>query len=788
MHSNADWNHQNSLQKATLLVLGFSLLPLALQLLSLDFSSATLVPSLPEPRSKADLFVLLSGALAHTLLEWSAFTVAVMTAVLGLVHYCLTKDTTLPVICMALFGSGLMDAMRILAADRLIYAVADNDTFIPLTWVVSRSLHALIFLAGISLLLINPKLNNNNGLHFMLWVSGILVTVGGIIISYCANSHHLPVMLFPETFLHRPWDLVPLLLYVLCAYLLLTVYRRKFPYIFSHALLLSMIPEIAAQLHLAFGSSAIFDNNFYIAHFLKIFAYLIPAVGLLIGYIQTYKDLQHSKNLLFQEQAKAHAILDNAMVGIVSINSQGLIQSFNRKAEMIFGYSEKEVFNKNINMIMPSPYHEEHDSYLRNYKASGNRKIIGLGREVCGKRKNGEEFPLDLGVAEVKLQHETIFTGFLSDISERKSLENKLQSGEHLFSTFINSAPMMMWMLDANNKPIMFNETWLNLTGNSLEQELAEPWDGKNIHPEDRQTMLAIYHQALLEHQSFDQEYRILGKEGEFRWIREIGVPHRVNNSYQGFIGIGVDITNKKRNEIKLNNYNQDLKRSNAELEQFAYVASHDLQEPLRMVSSYTQLLARRYKDQLDDDANEFIAFAVDGSNRMQKLIQDLLSYSRVGKSKLNLVPVELDSLISTVLTGLTIAIQESHADIEVQQHLPRVLADQSQIQQLLQNLISNAIKYRSVDRTPHISIHYKKHNTLWQFSIADNGIGISDEYYSRIFIIFQRLHGKDQYSGTGIGLAVCKRIVEGHGGTIWLESEPGKGSTFHFTLPDIGH
>jgi PAS domain S-box-containing protein len=242
------------------------------------------------------------------------------------------------------------------------------------------------------------------------------------------------------------------------------------------------------------------------------------------------------------------------------------------------------------------------------------------------------------------------------------------------------------------------------------------------------------------------------------------------------------DILSRKRAEEELRQTLADLARSNQELEQFAHVASHDLQEPLRMVASYTQLLARRYRGKLDDDADEFIAFAVDGAKRMQQLINDLLVYSRVKSRGKEPEPVDCSEVLRQVLSALQVTIEESGASI-TSDPLPTVMADEGQIAQLFQNLISNAIKFRRAEETPRVHLSARREGEEWAFSVKDNGIGIAKDYLERIFIIFQRLHGREAYPGTGIGLAICKRIVERHGGRIWAESEQAKGATFHFTL-----
>jgi light-regulated signal transduction histidine kinase (bacteriophytochrome) len=254
-------------------------------------------------------------------------------------------------------------------------------------------------------------------------------------------------------------------------------------------------------------------------------------------------------------------------------------------------------------------------------------------------------------------------------------------------------------------------------------------------------------------------------------------------------VGAVQDITDRKKAELVIQKSREELAekaaelaRSNAELEQFAYVASHDLQEPLRMVASYVQLIERRYKGQLDADADEFIQYAVEGSNRMQSLIQDLLLYSRVGSRGKDFVATDVGEALQVAKQNLEIAIEESGAQV-TNDRLPLARADPAQLGQLFQNLIANAIKFRG-DKPPEVHVSGQANGKWCEIVVKDNGIGIDPQYFDRIFLIFQRLHSRADYPGTGIGLAVCKRIVERHGGKIWVESKPGEGAAFHFTVP----
>lgn len=246
-----------------------------------------------------------------------------------------------------------------------------------------------------------------------------------------------------------------------------------------------------------------------------------------------------------------------------------------------------------------------------------------------------------------------------------------------------------------------------------------------------------------------------------------------------------LELTSSELNDknAKIAAQKEELERSNTELEQFAYIASHDLQEPLRTVQSYVQLIGRRYADKLDADGREFMGYVVEGATRMRALIDDLLTYARVSSRARPLERTELSPLVDEVLRALAARIAEQHAVID-REPLPAVMADRRQLGQLFQNLIANALKFHKKDAAPHVRIGAIRDGACWRVSIADDGIGIASEYREKVFVIFQRLHSRDEYEGTGLGLAVCRKIVDRHGGKIWVESEPGRGATFHFTLP----
>jgi len=364
--------------------------------------------------------------------------------------------------------------------------------------------------------------------------------------------------------------------------------------------------------------------------------------------------------------------------------------------------------------------------------------------------------------------------------------EEALRENELRFHTLADSGQALIWTSGLDRKCDYFNRPWLEFTGRALEQELGDGWT-EGVHPDDLERSIGIYTGAFDRRERFSMDYRLRAHDGEYRWIQDDGTPrHDSQGNFLGYIGHCLDITGRRRAGEALLRRTEELARSNAELEQFARVASHDLKEPLRMVSSYTQLLARRYHGKLGADADEFIAYAADGALRMQQLIDDLLAYARVSAREREFQTISSEAALSTALQNLAAAIQESGAVIR-SGPLPPVCADPVQLGQVFQNLVGNAIKFRK-SATPHIDVACQEDPGEWRFSVSDNGIGIDPKSADRIFEVFQRLHTRKEYPGTGIGLAICKKIAEQHGGRIWVASQPGQGAAFQFTIrKDLG-
>jgi PAS domain S-box-containing protein len=470
-------------------------------------------------------------------------------------------------------------------------------------------------------------------------------------------------------------------------------------------------------------------------------------------------------------------LLDLVKDGILVRDLYGTIVYWSAGAAEMYGFTKDEALGRLSHQLLNTQYPVP----VKDIEAQVQKTGVWEG-DTTQVTKSGKRLKVESRWTLTRTERGSP-EGFLEvnrDITARKQAEDSLRDSELRFRAVSESAIEGILSLESSGAIRYWNPGAERLFGLSAAEAVGLP------------VARVIPDEAIAKYMAPDAD-RGIGTRFETQGTRKDGsaVPVEVSLSswvttqgVRSFTVIVRDITERKRAERALEAKNEELARSNQELEQFAYVASHDLQEPLRMVSNYTQLLGRRYRDKLDGDANEFIDFAVDGAKRMQELIHDLLQYARVGTRGKEFKPMPVARIVADALANLTSAIEEAGAELVVDP-LPTVSCDASQIAQVFQNLLGNAVKFRRPGQRPIVRISATRADRAWAFSVQDNGIGIDRKYFDRIFQMFQRLHTRGEYSGTGIGLSLCKKIIERHGGRIRVESEPGRGTTFAFTIPD---
>jgi PAS domain S-box-containing protein len=488
------------------------------------------------------------------------------------------------------------------------------------------------------------------------------------------------------------------------------------------------------------------------------------------------RELAHA---LQESEEQYRLLLDGVEnYAIFMMDPRGQITTWNAGAERIKGYAADQIIGHNFSCFFPPEDIERGrpEEILRTTKANGHHE-----EESMRVRKDGSRFLANTVFTALRDAAGNLrgFSEFSHDLSESKESEARYRG-------LLEAAPDAMVIVNPSGAIILLNvqaETQFGyhrdeLVGQKVKIIIPEGFAERLIADGNRSTSEALAQQ--------------IGSGIELSGRRKDGSEFPIEimlsplESAEGILVTAAirDITERRKSQEHLLKTVGELKRSNDDLQQFAYVSSHDLQEPLRMVSSYTQLLAKRYQGRLDSDADEFIAFAVDGCRRMQGLIQDLLAYSRAGTNGKELSEVSSENALQEALTNLRITIEQS-GSIVTHDSMPAVRTDEAQLTQVFQNLVGNAIKYRGAE-TPRVHVSATRNGgSQWTFSVRDNGMGIDPQYFERIFILFQRLHGRDEFEGTGIGLAICKKILERLGGRIWVESQPEKGSTFYFALPE---
>ena len=464
----------------------------------------------------------------------------------------------------------------------------------------------------------------------------------------------------------------------------------------------------------------------------------------------------------------------------------GAIVDMNTTFAAMHGYSVDELRGKPVAMLAAPEAREEFVSDLRVASDQGRHTF-----EHQHLRRDGTEFPSLIDLTTFHQGTDEYWAGYCSDITERKEFEDALRESEERFRTLASALPQLIWSTDPAGRFEYVNQAWMAYTGWSPGPYPEDPW-GKLLHPEDRADFLHRWNNSLESGNIFESQARLRRfSDGGYRWFLCRGAAVRDRGSLiVRWLGGCTDVQQQVESATQLKLANEALQRSNADLEQFAYAASHDLQEPLRMVSIYSQLLKEEFAGGLDSRAASYIDFAVGGAQRMSKLLKALLDYSRVDhEAPAWSQRTDANAAFAAALLNLETMIRDTRADI-CAGPLPTVRVPEIHLTQLFQNLIGNALKYRKESyppgETPRVRIEAAPQGGgQWLFSVRDNGIGIEPEYLTQIFGVFKRLHGPN-VDGTGIGLALCQRIVERAGGRIWAESKAGQGATFFFTLAEV--
>ncbi|WP_444994665.1 ATP-binding protein [Aliikangiella sp. IMCC44359] len=614
----------------------------------------------------------LQGEVHHALMEWSAITIALLCLFMAFSRFKINQDIVAPLIGLALAFSGVLDALHVLSATRIIESAAGNQEIMPFTWAVARIFNALVLLLGGVYILYFKQLKITLDMKFSL--IAVLAVIGIIYGMYLwiSTGVNVPKTQFSDSVINRPYDIFPLIAFCLCLPLFYRIYQSNKNYMIGF-LLLGLVANIFSGAYMVFGSKELYDHYFNAAHLLKVLGYLLPFIGYFIDYrtiflIQETQKLELKKlNFsLSDKQKQLRTINDVLPVGLLQVNSQGVIVSANNYANEIFGYSSGGLLEQSIESLVPTHIEKQHVSLRENFqKKFETRRMAKDADNLVGKRKDGSFIPLEIGLASIVIDNEKQTLVSLIDIAERKQLVQSLQNKNEQMDLVITR-----------------------------------------------------------------------------------------------------------------------LRRSNEQLERFAYVCSHDLQEPIRMVESFSLLLQERLDSKLLDKNEKYLKFVIDGASRAREMVSDILFFCRLEQTVDNKSLVSLSEICQQVKETIGDSLREKKASFKWDEPLPSFTAVRSQLFQLFLNLVSNGIKFnRSLK--PEVFVSASKKNGFWEIRVRDNGVGIKPDYHKKIFNIFERLHSKSEFPGTGIGLANCMKIIEQHDAELQVESKEGEGAVFIIKWPD---
>jgi PAS domain S-box-containing protein len=881
------------------IVIAACLLPVILNVAGIDFGKIPIQPK---------IFI-------NNTLEVACLCTALLTVFLSFVDFRIKGDVSTPIVAFVLLCSAGFDLLHILASNSLILT-SHHLTFITIyTWVFSRTFNALILLIGAGLFLKQSdnlfKNVNKHNLKFLFYVLSFLVLITCCIILFVLNlSFQSEKTLFAAT-ISRNLDIIPLLLYIFSLTIIFPKFYTNHPSIFSQTLLVSLIPSIAAQLHVIFGSRMTGDNHFIIAGYDKLISYMVPFVGISLNYLQTHQNERRVIRALVNESDEKKD-LSNYLKGILNASMNGILvfesirNSRNEISEfrciMNNAAAEELLLIDKTGPFFSDIFRDKNELLLSKFK-----DLVEKDKRLNFEMRH-ESLNKWFLISAVKMKDG--FTQSIFDITENKKVQEEIIKREALLAASEKIAQLGSWERDLVTGKVVWSDNLYRLFGFEKERFNGTIHEtAKYLHPDDREYVAGLIEEAIRNKRPFEYEYRritpknevkhfvvkgtfilddhntpqkmvgvnmdisavkksdellkkseqlyktiaanmpdtevlLFNREGEimlaegnsrtplfrtkdkmhdkniremlaafgleyllnepgrqevieadnqFFKVQHIEVFNESNEPFAGMI-LAQDVTAIRMAQDDLEQKISDLNKSNKELEQFAYVASHDLQEPLRKITSFGDRLKLKFGNQLPAEAAEYVNRMFDASMRMQNLISDLLLFSRLTRSTEPFNPVSLDAVLKNILNDIEMKIQQRGAKINISP-LPVIDAVETQMQQLFQNLILNSLKFQKPGNRTEIEITSEiksgfelnlknSRRKYCKIMISDNGIGFEQKESERIFALFQRLHGRSEFEGTGIGLSVCKKIIENHHGMIYATSEEGKGSVFTVIIP----
>lgn len=486
---------------------------------------------------------------------------------------------------------------------------------------------------------------------------------------------------------------------------------------------------------------------------------------------------------LLEADQPYRVMIESMQEGAVTLTTDGTILFSNQSFARLVRTPLEQILGRNLRQFIAAADHTQFAVLLEHGHA------VSSAGELPLLTSDSTQVPVALSLTSLRTYDLPAVCMVVTDLTDQKrhaelaAAQQALRESEARFRALADTAPGMVWTARPDGTIYYANRQWFMFCG-LTQEENTQAWPQLVLHPDDRERCLAQWTRALRDGTDYESEARNRRHDGEYRWLLTRAVPVRdAQGRIMAWYGTTTDIHGRKQNEEEREHLLAELQRINAELQQFSYAVSHDLNEPLRTISNFLQLFMRRSQEKLDVADKEYLTFAVDGAQRMRQMLADLLAYTRVDGPTGTFTVVDSEALLTRVLSELQVAIADAKADV-THDPLPTVLGDATRLGQVLQNLIGNALKFRGVAAL-RIHVSAQRDSQHWRFAVRDNGIGIDPQQTGRLFKVFQRLHTHSEYPGTGIGLAICKKIVERHGGRIWVESQPGEGSIFYFTVKD---